>query len=268
MNVMFEEWLNKKESAEDIISENLVSKFIACLSSDFNSSNLLGLHWCLTQPAESNYNLNKDGHIKRGDFFPPIDLPQRMWASSCINFYNKLTINKSINRSSEIKKIEKKISKKTGELFFLDIEHKYFQGDLLMISEVQTLVYKNPSIKESNITESSVNPEKEKIKIVPNTIMLFRFSALSFNSHRIHYDKDYALDEENYKNLVVQGPLIASLVMNLVQSKNINKDLKKFEFRNTLPAYVDEGLNICIGNNEVNVFNDQNQVLMSGKYKF
>ena len=191
-----------------------------------------------------------------------------MWASSCINFYNKLTINKSINRSSEIKKIEKKISKKTGELFFLDIEHKYFQGDLLMISEVQTLVYKNPSIKESNITESSVNPEKEKIKIVPNTIMLFRFSALSFNSHRIHYDKDYAINEENYKNLVVQGPLIASLVMNFIQSKNINEDLKEFEFRNTLPAYVNEGLNIYIGNNEVNVFNDQDKVLMAGKYKF
>ena len=75
---MFDDWLNKKESAEDIISENLVSKFIACLSSDFNSSNLLGLHWCLTQPAEPNNNLNKDGHIKRGDFFPPIDIPQRM----------------------------------------------------------------------------------------------------------------------------------------------------------------------------------------------
>ena len=137
-----------------------------------------------------------------------------------------------------------------------------------MISEVQTLVLKNPSIKESNSTESSVNPENEKIKIVPNTIMLFRFSALSFNSHRIHYDKDYAINEENYKNLVVQGPLIASLVMNFIQSKNLTKDLKKFEFRNTLPAYVNEGLNVYIGNNEVNVFNDQDQVLMTGKYKF
>ena len=190
---MFDEWLNKKESAQDIISENLVSKFIACLSIDSNSSNLLGLHWCLTQPAELNNNLDKDGHIKRGDFFPPIDLPQRMWASSSINFYNKLTINKSINRSSVIKKIERKISKKTGELFFLDIEHKYFQNDLLMISEVQTLVYKNPSIKKSNSRESSINLDQEKIRIIPNNIMLFRFSALSFNSHRIHYDKDYAI---------------------------------------------------------------------------
>ena len=265
---MFDEWLNKKESAKDIISENLVSKFIACLSSDFDSSNLLGLHWCLTQPAELNNNLNKDGLIKRGGFFPAIDLPQRMWASSSINFYHKLTINKSIKRSSEIKKIEKKISKKAGELFFIDIEHKYFQNDLLMISEVQTLVYKNSSIKESNSKESSINLDQEKIKIVPNTIMLFRFSALSFNSHRIHYDKDYAINEENYKNLVVQGPLIASLVMNFIQSKNINEDLKEFEFRNTLPAYVNEGLNIYIGNNEVNVFNDQDKVLMAGKYKF
>ena len=137
-----------------------------------------------------------------------------------------------------------------------------------MISEIQTLVYKNPSIKESNSKESIINLDQEKIKIIPNNIMLFRFSALSFNSHKIHYDKDYAIDEENYKNLVVQGPLIASLVMNFIQTKNINKDLKEFEFRNTLPAYVNEGLNIYIGNNKVNVFNDQDQVLMSGKYKF
>ena len=137
-----------------------------------------------------------------------------------------------------------------------------------MISEFQTLVYKNSSIKESNSKESSINLDQEKIKIVPNTIMLFIFSALSFNSHRIHYDKDYAINEENYKNLVVQGPLIASLVMNFIQSKTINEDLKEFEFRNTLPAYVNEGLNIYIGNNEVNVFNDQDKVLMAGRYKF
>jgi len=265
---MFDEWLNKKESVKDIISENLVSKFIACLSADFDTSNLLGLHWCVTQPAEPIKNLSMDGHIKRGNFFPPIDLLQRMWASSSINFYNKLIINESIKRSSQIKKIEKKISKKTGILYFLDIEHKYFQNELLMISEIQTLVYKNPSLKDSSFKDSSINIDQKKIKIIPNNIMLFRFSALSFNSHRIHYDKDYALDEENYKNLVVQGPLIASLVMNFIQSKNLDNDLKEFEFRNTLPAYVNEGLNIYIADNEVNIFNDQDQVLMSGKYKF
>ena len=98
--------------------------------------------------------------------------------------------------------------------------------------------------------------------------MLFRFSALTFNSHRIHFDKNYAQKKENYKDLIVQGPLIASLVMNLIQSKNSNKSLKKFSFRNTSPAYVNEGLNIQLDDNEVRAYNDEGQVLMSGIYEF
>lgn len=264
---MYEEWLNKKEISEDIISDSLVSKFKSCLSGDFNTKSLLGIHWCVTQPVESLNNLSEDGHIKKGKFLPPISLEQRMWASSKIIFNQKLFLNKKIKRYSEIKKIEKKESESSGELYFVDVEHNYFQDDLLAINEVQTLVYKKTSLKKLNKEKNLPTLDKKLITITPNNIMLFRFSAISFNSHRIHYDKDYASNIENYEDLVVQGPLIASLVMNLIQSIDLDKDLKEFEFKNNLPAYVNNGLNIYTKDNTVMVLNDADQILMSAKYK-
>ena len=86
-----EKWLNKKESSRELITDSLIQKFEACLSADVDLSNLLGLHWCLAQPIESNFNLSEDGHIKKGNFMPPIPLEQRMWASSSINFYKNLS---------------------------------------------------------------------------------------------------------------------------------------------------------------------------------
>ena len=89
-----EKWLNKKESSKELITDSLIQKFEACLSADVDLSNLLGLHWCLAQPIESNINLSEDGHIKKGNFIPPIPLEQRMWASSSIESvsYTHLTL--------------------------------------------------------------------------------------------------------------------------------------------------------------------------------
>lgn len=265
---MYEEWINKKETASDVISDSLISKFKTSLTAEIDMSYLLGIHWCLTLPVEPIENLSDDGHIKKGKFLPPIDLEQRMWASSEINFHNKLIVNKEIIRVSEIKKIEKKIGKNNNELLFVDIEHNYFQDKVLKIKEIQTLVYKNPLVVKTKEETNSIKPNTEFLTITPSNVMLFRFSALTYNSHRIHFDKSYAKEKENYKDLIVQGPLIASLAMNLIQSRNPNDYLKKFKFRNTSPAYVNEGLNIQLNDNEVTTYNDEGQLLMSGIYEF
>ena len=103
-----EKWLNKKESSEELITDSLIQKFKACLSADVDLSNLLGLHWCLAQPIESNFNLSEDGHIKKGNFMPPIPLEQRMWASSSIYFYkNLLYISNHYNRNKSYKEFYK-----------------------------------------------------------------------------------------------------------------------------------------------------------------
>ena len=103
---MYKEWLNKQETTKELLTDSLASKFENTLSLGIDLPNLLGLHWCVAQPGEPRSNLSKDGHIKRGDFFPPIELPQRMWASSKINFYHKLIFNEVVERNSEIVKIE------------------------------------------------------------------------------------------------------------------------------------------------------------------
>ena len=98
-------WLNKKESSKEIVTDSLIQKYKACLSADVDVKNLLGLHWCLTQPKETRLNLNIDGHIKKGNFMPPIPLEQRMWAASSISFFEDLSSVNEIERFSEIKKI-------------------------------------------------------------------------------------------------------------------------------------------------------------------
>lgn len=263
-----EKWLNKKESSRELITDSLIQKFEACLSADVDLSNLLGLHWCLAQPIESNFNLSEDGHIKKGNFMPPIPLEQRMWASSSINFYKNLSSLNEIKRVSEIKKIETKHSQKSGELYFLEIQHEYYEKEALLIKENQSLVYKNFSSNKYNGPLNTLDDRKLIKRVVPDNRMLFRFSAITFNSHRIHYDKDYATEKESYPNLVVQGPLIASLAMNLIQSNNLKHHLKEFKFKNVSPAFVNESINIYADEGEVIVSNDKNQILMNGNYKF
>ena len=261
-------WLNKKESSKEIVTDSLIQKYKACLSADVDVKNLLGLHWCLTQPKETRLNLNIDGHIKKGNFMPPIPLEQRMWAASSISFFEDLSSVNEIERFSEIKKIERKISKNSGELYFVEIEHNYYSEKILLIRETQSLVYKEfSSIK---IKKPLIDIENKKIlkKVMPDNTMLFRFSAITFNSHRIHYDKDYAIKKENYPDLVVQGPLIATIVMNLIQSNNSAHHLKEFNFINVSPAFVNQNLIICANEKEVLVVNDNNEILMEGKYKF
>ena len=138
----FKKWLNKKESSKEIVTDSLIQKYKACLSADVDVKNLLGLHWCLTQPKETRLNLNIDGHIKKGNFMPPIPLEQRMWAASSISFFEDLSSVNEIERFSEIKKIERKISKNSGELYFVEIEHNYYSEKILLIRETQSLVYK------------------------------------------------------------------------------------------------------------------------------
>ena len=137
-----------------------------------------------------------------------------------------------------------------------------------MIKENQSLVYKNFSSNKYNGPLNTLDDKKLIKRVVPDNKMLFRFSAITFNSHRIHYDKDYATEKESYPNLVVQGPLIACLAMNLIQSNNLKHHLKEFKFKNVSPAFVNESLNIYADVGEVIVSNDKNQILMNGSYKF
>ena len=162
-----EKWLNKKESSKELITDSLIQKFEACLSADVDLSNLLGLHWCLAQPIEFNFNLSEDGHIKKGNFMPPIPLEQRMWASSSIYFYKNLSSLNEIKRVSEIKKIETKHSQKSGELYFLEIQHEYYEKEALLIGKKAYQLIFFGQIKDSlNLAKLAVKMDNKNETIM------------------------------------------------------------------------------------------------------
>ena len=202
-------------------------------------------HWCFLGDAVAQSQLAHDGHAQRGEFLPPIELPRRMWAGSRIIFHKPLLIAHEARRLSTIKSILQKKGK-SGDLVFITVEHSIFQGNTLCLTEEQDIVYRAPPIggqeaqtrtAPKSKTESIATPEFSK-QLTADTMLLFRYSAVTFNAHRIHYDRDYATQEENYPGLLVHGPLLATMLMELLGNKlDSEKELSEFSFRALAPVY-------------------------------
>ncbi|MBL4623127.1 MAG: MaoC family dehydratase N-terminal domain-containing protein, partial [Immundisolibacteraceae bacterium] len=195
----------------------------------------LGIHWCLAAPAAPGNNLGADGHPKRGGFLPPVPLPSRMWAGGELVFHAPLRVGDLVTRHSRVENVTLKQGR-SGPLVFVTIEHQTHAGDTLVLTERQDLVYKqaNPKLADTAkpIIEAPHQTDTESITV--NSVDLFRYSALTFNSHRIHYDRDYALTEEGYPGLVVHGPFQTTLLMNQA-AKLCNGLPKRFSFRGVAP---------------------------------
>jgi 3-methylfumaryl-CoA hydratase len=200
-------------------------------------------HWCAIFPYTQQSKLGHDGHEQRGQFYPPIPYPRRMWAGGRIHFLQPLQIGVPVTHRAIIKQIENKQGK-TGQMIFLTICHEYLQGDVLMLQEDQSLVYrdvpttavKKPVNKTRQDTESLQQHDWSKT-IIPDTSLLFRYSAVSFNGHRIHYDQDY-VREEGYPGLLVHAPLTATMLIDLFQQANPGVAIRRFEFTARSPMYV------------------------------
>ena len=200
--------------------------------------------------------MGEDGNPRRddskGSFFPPIPLPRRMWAASDITFLEPIPIGADITRTSRIVSVTEKQGS-TGKPGFVDVEHETKADGLAAVRETQTLVYRDAVPSDAPLSP----PEPDDITldssgwdthqtITPDPRLLFRFSALTFNTHRIHYDLPYARDIERYRGLVVHGPLMASLLMQLTARELGENALKSFSFRAVSPAIADEPLNLAM----------------------
>ncbi len=234
------------EILEDLVTASLINRYNATIGVvDTGDNTPLGLHWCLALPKTRTDQLGSDGHPLKGGFLPSVSLPRRMRASSEVEFLSPLSIGDSIRRISKVVSVANK-KESSGELVFVTVEHDTVVGKTTCVRENQTLVYResaeNVAIlppdtgykgSDCNFTET----------LLPNPQMLFRYSALTFNSHRIHYDQDYA-QEEGYPALVVHGPLMASLLLRFA-SENIGyESIKKFSFQGRSPAYCDHQLHL------------------------
>ena len=248
MTENYDAWIGREERRSDVLTPGLLDRYRATLGDDGPSNNLAppGLHWCLCLPDTPMAELGPDGHPKRGGFMPPIPLPRRMFAASDIAFLAPLEAGAEIERVSTIASITEK-SGKTGQLVFVEVEHLTLADGAEAVREQQTIVYREAAIgpiplPETGSADLSAWPVTHMVE--PAETLLFRYSALSFNAHRIHYDAPYAHDEEGYPALVVHGPLMASLLMQLAAEEK-GEPLKRFAFRAKSPAFAGQPIHLC-----------------------
>lgn len=241
-----EQWIGKKQIITDQLTVNMVKQFAVTVHDleDVSDDQLLGLHYCLCNEALTSGQLGVDSHPKKGGFIPPIDFPRRMWAGGRVEFHEPLPMDQKISRTSAISKIEPKKSR-SGDLVFVTVDHEYKSGEKLRVKEAQTIVYRD-ELPYKHAEAEELPDFTYKQSVTPDATQLFRYSAITFNGHRIHYDPDYARDIEGYPGLVVHGPLIATWLMNLAQKRRPDKKLKSFEFRGNAPAFVDEELILIV----------------------
>jgi 3-methylfumaryl-CoA hydratase len=205
-------------------------------------------HWLYFLPLPRQSDIGPDGHATRGGFLPPVPLPRRMWAGSQFEFHQPLRIGDALTRTSTIHDVAEK-SGRTGPLVFVKVRHEIRrEGEAeLALTELHDIVYREAPGKDEAPPEPKAAPAKAawERKWVPDDVLLFRYSALTFNGHRIHYDRRYATETEGYPGLVVHGPLVATLLLDLLRHQLPEVDVGRFEFRAVRPVFDLHPFHVC-----------------------
>jgi 3-methylfumaryl-CoA hydratase len=251
-------WIGREEVRADRIDSGLAARWLATLDRDAPSDGNVpqGLHWCLCVPDAPTAKLGPDGHPLRDDgvdsFLPPVPLPRRMWASSKVEFLKPLRVGEAVTRNSRVQTITEK-SGGSGQLVFVDVAHETFGESGLSVREVQSIVYRESAGPDAALSPSKAEQGHVDLEgwsshhmVMPSEPLLFRFSALTFNSHRIHYDLPYAQGEERYRGLVVHGPLTATLLLDLARREFGDNALTHFTYRGLSPAICGEALHLVM----------------------
>lgn len=244
LGIDLQNWIGQRDCAVDTISAQKVREFEATFESglfsgSFNNAPQL-IHWCLAKSTPARSDLNVDGHEKRGRFLPPIALPRRMWAAGDVEFHHPLLVGEPITRVSQIRSISRKTGG-AGDLYFIDVSHSINSASAVCIEEVQTLVFRGETaLRPPGQVPTIGQDEADLVEPIEfSSIDLFRYSALTFNSHRIHFDRAYAQNFEGYDGLVVQGPLQATILAHLA-SRATGRELAGFRYRAIAPLYAEE----------------------------
>lgn len=240
-------WIGRELVQHDVLTAGLLARFRATLdSAETDELAPQGIHWCLCLPDTATEALDLDGHPRRGAFLPPVGLPRRMWASSDVTFNCPIATGARIERRSTIVGIAEKEGA-SGRLVFVSIDHETQADGVLAVSERQTIVYREAATA-SPAAPGNGTPDLDawqwRRTITPSEPLLFRYSALTFNSHRIHYDLPYATGVERYRGLVVHGPLMATLLLDLAARELGANALSSFAFRGQSPAVAGELLHL------------------------
>ena len=254
MNVDLEQlqqWVGKTEAGSDDITAAPVASLAAVLDWDDPPPKAgdplppLG-HWLYFLPRARQSEIGEDGHPRRGGFLPPVPLKRRMWAGSRLEFLRPLRIGSRATRTSRITGVSLKEGK-TGPLVFVRLRHEIGDADGLALTDEHDIVYRDlPRPDEPLPAPKPAPPDPAWERAIrPDPVLLFRYSALTFNGHRIHYDRPYAVGVERHGGLVVHGPLIATLLLDLLRRHRPQAEVARFSFRALQPLYDTAPFHVC-----------------------
>ena len=250
------QWIGRTEEAGDIVTAQLVKGLRATLFLDIGEPKVgdaapFTTHWCLAQPVYPMSMLGPDGHPTRGGFLPPVPLPRRMWAGGELQFIEPLRVGDEATRASRIADVTVK-SGSTGTLCFVSVEHTISTARGVAIRERQDIVYRDMPAGGTNAAPAkpaaAPPTAKHRQTHVSDPVLLFRYSALTFNGHRIHYDRDYVTKVEAYPGLIVHGPLQAALQVEFAARLHQGQAPKKFVYRGVQPLF--DGANFTVNADE------------------
>jgi 3-methylfumaryl-CoA hydratase len=236
-------WEGRSETLHDEITAAPVRNLAATLDRD-DAPPVAGAelpplwHWLYFLPGARQSELGPDGHPRRGGFLPPVPLPRRMWAGGRLQWHAPLRVGDKVERTSRIVSVSHKAGR-TGDLVFVLVRHEVRNAQGVALTEEHDIVYRpaaQPGDPAPPPQPAPAGPEWSR-EIVPDDVLLFRYSALTFNGHRIHYDRKYVTEVEGYPGLIVHGPLIATLLVDLARRRQPHRPMRSFSFKAVRPTF-------------------------------
>ncbi|MFN4004397.1 MAG: MaoC family dehydratase N-terminal domain-containing protein [Hylemonella sp.] len=245
------QWIGRSETRDDLIAATPMAALAATLDHDLPypaaGTPLPPLwHWIYFTPLTRASEIGPDGHARRGGFLPPVPLPRRMWAGGRLEFMQPLRVGETARRVSTIQDVTVKEGR-SGALVFVCVRHAYSGSNGLALTEEHDIVYRDAPQPGAAQPEPVAAARDEQFcrTIVPDPVLLFRYSALTFNGHRIHYDRSYVTGVEGYPGLVVHGPLIATLLLELLRQQQPAAVIRQFRFKAVRPTFDLHPFEVC-----------------------
>jgi len=246
------DWIGRTERRGDLVTPAPLAMLSATLDRDdpepVAGSEVPPLwHWLYFLPVARQSGIGPDGHPKRGGFLPPVPQPRRMWAGGRLAFEHPLHVGDEITRSSRIADVNVKEGR-SGALVFVTVRHEISDARGVALTEEHDIVYRDnppPGLAPAVPAQPAPADEHYSREIVPDPVLLFRYSALTFNGHRIHYDRSYVTGVEGYPGLIVHGPLIATLLVDLVRRQLPGARVRRFRFRAVRPIFDIHRFHVC-----------------------
>lgn len=243
-------WVGRSESASDIAVPAALDRLAGLLDHDtppWREGEVPPLgHWLYFLPRARQRDIAEDGHPRKGCFLPPVDLPRRMWAGGSLIFHRPIAEGEAITRRSVIDDVVSKEGR-SGRMVFVKVRHEIATESGLAITEGDDIVYREAAAP-GQVPPPGEPPTERPAwhrPLMIDPVLLFRFSALTFNGHRIHYDRAYSREVEGYPGLVVHGPLSATLLVDLFLRHNPGARVKGFRFRGKRPLFDIHPLTLC-----------------------